>query len=163
TTRLLPNLRAAGKPGRAARVVMVSGAARNGRVHFDDVSLKGKFTTAGVVRQFCAANDLFTTELARRLADPDTRPLITIPGLKLGVVKTGIRRGFPTWMRVLVPLVLDPLLGLTAKEAAEAVLGLVGGPDFEGMSGERFIKIRKFRRIPPVPAQAAPDDGPRLW
>src|SRR5262249_15116869 len=84
TTRLLPNLRAAGRPGRAARVVMVSGAARNGRVHFDDVSLKGKFTTAGAVRQFCAANDLFTTELARRLAGPDTRPRITITCLKLG-------------------------------------------------------------------------------
>src|SRR5262249_15039529 len=55
TTRLLPNLREAAKPGRAARVVMVSGAARDGRVNFDDVSLKGKFTTAGAVRQFCAA------------------------------------------------------------------------------------------------------------
>jgi NAD(P)-dependent dehydrogenase (short-subunit alcohol dehydrogenase family) len=162
TTRLLPNLQAAGKPGCAARIVMVSGAARSGRVHFDDVNLTSKFTTVGVVRQFCAANDLFTMELARRLADPDTRPPVTISCLKLGVVKTGIRRGFPGWMKVLVPLVMDPLLGQTAEEAAQDVLGLVSGPEFEGISGGLFLKIRKFKRIL-IRADADRNDGARLW
>jgi NAD(P)-dependent dehydrogenase (short-subunit alcohol dehydrogenase family) len=162
TTRLLPNLQAAGKPGRAARVVMVSGAARHGRVHFDDVNLSGTFTTVGAVRQFCAANDLFTIELARRLADPNIGSRVTVSCLKLGVVKTGIRRGFPGWMKVLVPLVMDPLFGQTAQQAAQGVLGLVWGPEFEGMSGALFLQIRKFKRIF-TRADADPHDGARLW
>src|SRR5215471_14090957 len=55
TNQLLPAMRAAGAPGRAARIVVVSGAARGGRVDFEDVNLTRRFTTIRAVRQFCAA------------------------------------------------------------------------------------------------------------
>ena len=34
TCRLLPTLRAAGQPGQAARILLIGGAARNGKIHF---------------------------------------------------------------------------------------------------------------------------------
>jgi hypothetical protein len=58
--------------------------------------------------------------------------------------------------------VMDPLLGQTAEEAAQDVLGLVSGPEFEGISGGLFLKIRKFKRIL-IRADADRNDGARLW
>jgi NAD(P)-dependent dehydrogenase (short-subunit alcohol dehydrogenase family) len=45
TGRLLALLEAAGRPGEAARIMIVSGAAQNGTIHFDDVNLTTNFTT----------------------------------------------------------------------------------------------------------------------
>jgi NAD(P)-dependent dehydrogenase (short-subunit alcohol dehydrogenase family) len=159
TNQLLPALRAAGAPGRAARIVVVSGASRGGKVDLDDVNLTRRFTTFRAVRQFCAANDLFTAELARRLTTPHTRPRVTITCLKLGVVKTNIRREFPRWMKLLVPLVMDPLLGQTPDDAADAVLQLLIADEFEGQTGELFLKIRRLQRT----ARRDGRDQDRLW
>src|SRR6266852_7543504 len=125
TERLLPLLEAVGQPDKAARIMIVSGAAQNGTIHFDDVNLTANFTTLRAVWQFCAANDVFTIELARRLAGSLTAPSVTVSCLKLGVVKTNIRRDFPRWMRLLVPIVVDPLLGQTPAQAAEPALELL--------------------------------------
>jgi hypothetical protein len=43
------------------------------------------------------------------------------------VVKTNIRKEFPRWMKWLVPLLMDPLLGQTPQEAAGAALKLLQG------------------------------------
>ena len=85
TGRLLPLLEAAGHPGKTARIVIVSGAAQNGAIHFDAVNLTANFTTLRAVWQFCQANDVFTVELARRLAIDEGDPRVTITSLKLGV------------------------------------------------------------------------------
>lgn len=110
TERLLPLLGGAGRPGEAARIVIVSGAAQNGTIHFDDVNLMMNFATLRAVWQFCQANDVFTVELARRLAAAEMASRVTITCLKLGVVKTNIRREFPRWMRWLVEWIIDPVL-----------------------------------------------------
>ena len=68
TQNLLPALKAAGQPGRASRVVVIGGAAQNGKIYFDDVNLTRNFGMLRVVSQFCQANDVFTVELSRRLA-----------------------------------------------------------------------------------------------
>ena len=161
TGRLLPLLEAAGQPGEAARIVLVSGAAQNGAIHFDDVNLTRNFTTLRAVWQFCQANDVFTVELARRLRVD--APCVTITSLKLGVVKTNIRRGFPRWMKWLVPLVFDPLLGQTAQEAGESALRLLLAEDLEGVTGALFSKIWKLKQVVPAARVRDPEEGRRLW
>lgn len=163
TERLLPLLEAAGQPGKAARIMIVSGAAQNGTIHFDDVNLTANFTTLRAVWQFCQANDVFTVELARRLAETDGDPRVTITSLKLGVVKTNIRREFPRWMQWLVPLVFDPLLGQTPQEAAESALRLLLAEDLEGATGVLFSKIKTLKQVIPTARVRDPEDGRRLW
>lgn len=48
--------------------MIVGGAARNGKIYFGDTNLTKNFATLRAVLQFCQANDVFTSELARRLA-----------------------------------------------------------------------------------------------
>ena len=163
TERLLPLLEAAGQPGKAARIMIVSGAAQNGTIHFDDVNLTANFTTLRAVWQFCQANDVFTVELARRLAETDGDPRVTITSLKLGVVKTNIRREFPRWMQWLVPLVFDPLLGQAPQEAAESALRLLLAEDLEGATGVLFSKIKTLKQVIPTARVRDPEDGRRLW
>jgi len=162
TQKLLPVLKAAGQPTQAARIVIISGAARNGKIHFEDVSLTSNFSTPRMVSQSCQANDVFTAELARRLALNGAQGQITVTCLKIGVVKTNIRREFPLWMKWLVPLLMDPLLAQTAQEAAEPALRLLLSQEFEGVTGALFLKIRKFKRIA-LGAVEDPQTGNRLW
>src|SRR5882724_6271956 len=162
TERLLPPL-AAGRPGKAARVVIVGGAARGGKIHFEDVNFTRRFGTVRAVRQFCEANDVFTVELARRLAATGAGGRVTVTSLKLGVVRTNIRREFPRWMRWLVPLALDPLIGQTPSEAAASALRLLLDDDLEGVTGALFLKLRNLRRIAPGPRTSDPLQGQKLW
>ena len=160
---LLALLRAGARPEQAARVLLISGAAQAGRVYFDDVNLTSNFSTLRVVLQSCRANDLFTLEQARRLASEALSPYIVISCLKLGVIKTNIRGELPWWMKLLVPLVFDPLLGQTPSQAAEAALRLLLADEFERTTGALFSKIRTFRRL--ATDARAPDcaDARRLW
>jgi NAD(P)-dependent dehydrogenase (short-subunit alcohol dehydrogenase family) len=160
---LLSNLAAAGKPDEAARVVVVSGAAQQGKIDFGDVNLTSNCATLRAVLQFCHANDVFTIECARRLGEAWLAQRVTVTCLKIGVAKTNIRRAFPWWMKSLVPLLLDPLLGQSREEAAEAALRLLLAPEFEGLSGVLFSKIRKFEQVRPTSRAIAPDEGRRLW
>jgi len=163
TQRLLPALKVAGQPGHTARVVMISGAARNGTIHFDDVNLAKHFSILRVVSQFCAANDVFTVELSRRMALCSEELRVTITCLKIGVVKTNIRRDFPMWMKWLVPLLADPLLGQTPCEAASAALRLLLSDEFEGVTGALFLKIKKFKRLPAPSNEQHSETGSQLW
>src|SRR5512147_1895066 len=43
TGRLLPLLQAAGAPGAAARIAVISGAAMNGTIHYEDINLTRNF------------------------------------------------------------------------------------------------------------------------
>lgn len=58
-------------------------------------------------RQFCEANDEFVLEQARRIAGALPPSHVTVTTLKVAVVNTEIRRQFPLWMKLVVPL-LDP-------------------------------------------------------
>ena len=162
TRRLLPVLESSGRPGEAARVVIVGGGAQGGRIH-PDVNLSANFTTLRAVWQFQHANDLFTVELARRLAADDGSVRVTITCLKLGPVKTNIRREFPWWMKWLVLMVLDPLLTQTPQEAAGLALRLLTAEEFEGVTGALFSKVRTFKRVEPDARVLDSGEGRRLW
>src|SRR5262249_55866212 len=88
TEGLLPALERAGRPGFASRIVFLGGAARSGKIYFDDVNLTTNFKLWRFVGQFCRANDVFTVELARRLGSNEAIPRVTVSCLKIGVVKT---------------------------------------------------------------------------
>jgi NAD(P)-dependent dehydrogenase (short-subunit alcohol dehydrogenase family) len=164
TRKLLPLMKAVGEPGTAARIVVISGAATTGKIYFDDINLISKFGLLRMVEQSCRANDVFTVEQARRLASGYARR-VTITCLKMGVVKTNIRNrpDFPRWMKILVPLIMDPLLGQTAEQAAESALKLLLSRAYEGVTGALFLKIREFKQIEPLADIADPKIGLRLW
>jgi len=164
TQELLPVMKATGQPNDAARIVIISGAARNGTIYFDDVNLTSKFGLLRMIGQSCRANDEFTVEQARRLS-ANNEDRVTIACLKMGVVKTNIRNGrdFPWWMKVLVPLVMDPLLGQTPEEAARSALKLLLGHEHEGVTGALFLKIKKFKQIMPDAGATEGQIGKRLW
>jgi NAD(P)-dependent dehydrogenase (short-subunit alcohol dehydrogenase family) len=159
---LLPLLQAGARPDQAARILLVSGTAQAGRIYFEDVNLTTNFSTVRVVLQSCRANDLFTFEQARRLASSDLPLRIAINCLKLGPVKTNIRRGFPWWMKLLVPLLLNPLLGQTPSQAADAALRLLDA-EFDGVTGALFSKMRSFKQLASNPGAADGADARRLW
>jgi NAD(P)-dependent dehydrogenase (short-subunit alcohol dehydrogenase family) len=162
TTRLLPQLEATSESGTKARILIISGAAQGGSIHFDDINLARRFSTLRMVMQCCRANDVFTREMAGRLSA--TIPVkVTINCLKIGVVKTNIRGEFPRWMKLLVPLLLDPLLGQTPEEAAAPALKLLLDGEFEGLNGGLFLKIKKFRQIKGHAGIPEQQTGPRLF
>ena len=160
--RLLPLLTASGHPNRRSRMVVISGAAQNGTIYFDDVSLAGRFGTVRAIRQCCQANDAFTVELADRLAQTgDSR--VTISCLKVGVVKTSIRRQFPTWMKLVVPLIMDPLFALSTHEVAAKGLRLLLDPEFEAVTGALFLFIRRFKALAVPQSIQDANTRRRLW
>src|SRR5262249_20396525 len=119
--------------------------------------------TLRAVGQVCRANDTFAIELARRLSAEEPKPRVTVTCLKIGVVKTSIRKEFPIWMKWLVPLVFDPLLRQTPSQATDPALQLLLSPEFEGVSGALFLKIKKFKRIEPGARVTDPERGRKLW
>jgi NAD(P)-dependent dehydrogenase (short-subunit alcohol dehydrogenase family) len=162
TRKLLPLLIRSGQPGATARIVLISGATTSGTVHFDDVNLTTNFGTLRAVGQFCQANDLLTVELARRLIADGERP-VTVNCLKMGVVKTNIRRNFPWWMKLLVPLLMDPFIGQTPREAASSALQLLLSEDYEEVTGSLFVKIRELRKVMLSTDALDRGDPQRLW
>jgi NAD(P)-dependent dehydrogenase (short-subunit alcohol dehydrogenase family) len=163
TEALLPNLAADGHADRAARILVISGAARRGTIRYEDVNLTGRFSIMRAVSQFCEANDVFVLELARRLTAAAPSPFVTVTVLKVGVVRTNIRTQFPTWMKLVVPLVFDPLLARPLDEIAASARRLLLGPEFEGVTGMMFRHIRRFRELRPGPRTGDPEQGRRLW
>ena len=164
TQQLLPLLTAAGEPDSAARIVIINGAAQSGKIDFDDVNLTSNFGLLRSVGQSCRANDVFTLEQSRRFASTDA-PRVTITCLKMGVVKTNIRKtpAFPWWMKLIVPLVMDPLIGLTSNEAAVPALKLLLSTEYEGISGALYLMIRKFKALSPSAGVIEPEIGRQLW
>jgi NAD(P)-dependent dehydrogenase (short-subunit alcohol dehydrogenase family) len=146
TTNLRPLLEAPDADARARGILLISGAA-DGKINYDDVNFSHGFGIVRVVRQFCRANDLLALSLSGDLKSAGDRAPVSVGCLKLGVVKTDIRRTFPTWMKFLVPLVFDPFLGQTATEAADAAMMVMDTVSVERKGGPLFTKIRRLRRL----------------
>ena len=151
--RLAERIGCAAAPG----ILIVNGAARNGKIHYDDLNLTHNFGTLRAVFQLCEANDVLVLELARRL------PGVTVLGLKVGVVRTNIRSQFPLWMKVIVPALVDPLLAVTPEQVAEAALHLLTSTAFAGASGELVQFIKRFKRVRPGSRTSDTGNGRRLW
>ncbi len=163
TGHLLSALRAAGQPGKSARIVVVSHPGFNGTIHYDDVNLTMNFSTISAFKQFHYANDVFVAELARRLIVPGEHPSVTISCLHPGPTKTNIGKEMPLWMKLMVRFVAHPLFSRTPEVPAAAALQLLLGDEFEGESGALFSTIGKFRRLTLSRNVQDPEEGRRLW
>jgi NAD(P)-dependent dehydrogenase (short-subunit alcohol dehydrogenase family) len=163
TRLLLPSLIAAGEQGAAARILTIGGAARNGAIRYDDINLARKFSTLRAVAQFCQANDVFVVEQARRLATAGLGSHVTITTLKVGAVRTNIRKQFPLWMKIAVPLLIDPFLTVRPDVIAMSAERLLLVPEFEGRSGAIFRQIKRMKAAPRGRRTHDPLEGQRLW
>jgi NAD(P)-dependent dehydrogenase (short-subunit alcohol dehydrogenase family) len=163
TVRLLSALRAAGRPGSAARIVVIAHPGFNGTIHYDDINLTANFSMIRAFKQFHYANDLFAAELARRLVVPSARPSVTISCLHPGPTKTNIDKEMPLWMRLMVRLLVHPLFSHAPSVPAASALKLLLADEFEGESGVLFSLIGKFRRVTPSRNLQDPEQGERLW
>jgi NAD(P)-dependent dehydrogenase (short-subunit alcohol dehydrogenase family) len=161
--RLLANLAAQGLADQAARILVISGAAQDGKIQYDDVNLTGRFGVLRAVSQFCEANDVFALELARRMTAAVPSQNVAVTVLKVGAVRTNIRSQFPAWMKLLVPLVIDPFLSQTPAQIAASARHLLLDPKFEGVSGALFRHIKQFRAVKAGPRTSDPAEGRRLW
>ena len=163
TETLLPCLVSGASTGDPARILVIGGAAQNGSIAFDDVNLGKRFNMLRVVSQFCEANDVFVIEQARHLSEAGLSQRVTITTLKVGAVRTNIRSQFPTWMKVLVPLFIDPLLSQSVEEIATSARRLLLGTEFEGVTGTMFRHIKRFKELQAGPRTGDPAQGRHLW
>ena len=162
TQRLFGLLQRSATTHVAARILVIGGAARNGRIHYHDINLTRNFGTLRAVSQLCESNDVFVIEQARRLAHETGDSRVTIMALKVGVVRTNIRHEFPLWMKLLVPLI-DPFLAQKPQRIADYALRLLLSQEFERTTGALFQLIRRFKRIEPSQRTRDPAEGRRLW
>jgi retinol dehydrogenase 12 len=163
TVRLLPALRVAGRPGKAARIVVIAHPGFDGTIHYDDINLTTSFSTIRAFKQFHYANDVFAAELARRLVVPSARPSVTISCLHPGPTKTNIDKEMPLWMKLVVRLLVHPLLSHAPSVPAAAALKLLLADEFEGESGVLFSLVGKLRRVTVSRNLQDPEQGERLW
>jgi NAD(P)-dependent dehydrogenase (short-subunit alcohol dehydrogenase family) len=161
TERLLANLAAEGLADQAARILVITGAAQDGKIQYDDVNLTGQFGVVRALSQFCEANDVFALELARRMTAAVPSQNVAVTVLKVGAVRTNIRAQFPAWMKLLVPLVIDPFLSQTPEQIAASARHLLLDSKFE--SGALFRHIKQFRALKAGPRTSDPAEGRRLW
>ena len=67
-------------------------------------------------------------------------------------------------MKVLVPLVMDPVLTQPADRIAASAERLLLDDEFEGISGALFLQIRRFRELKTLDSELRdPRVGRRLW
>ena len=161
--RLLAHRAAQGLADQTARILVISGAAQDGKIQYDDVNLTGRFGVLRAVSQFCEANDVFALELARRMTAAVPLQNVAVTVLKVGAVRTNIRSQFPAWMKLLVPLVIDPFLSQTPTQIAASARQLLLDPKFEGASGALFRHIKQFKVLKAGPRASDPAEGRRLW
>lgn len=161
TQALLPNLMAAGS-GPDAKILIIGGAVQNGKIHFENVNLAHRFNTLRVVSQFCQANDLFVMELARRIGAAASSRNVAVNELKVGVVRTAIRRQFPLWMKVVVPF-LDPFLAISPEEIARSAVRILLGSEFAQTSGSLYRQIRSFKKLGASARASSSGEQGRLW
>jgi len=150
TAALLPELEAAG-----GRVVTVSSnAAMGARLQLDDPNSERRYLgwTAYAWSKLC--NQLFTLELARRLAGSGVAAYAMHPGFV--ATSFGHTGG---WMGAGVR-VAQRLFGRSPERGADTLVWLVSDPTFAGASGGYYID----RRERPVASKARDETAQRrLW
>jgi NAD(P)-dependent dehydrogenase (short-subunit alcohol dehydrogenase family) len=146
------------KASAPARILNVSSDAhRNGRIDFEDLQSKRRYSSFPAYAKSKLENVLFTVELARRLAGTG----VTANALHPGFVRTNfggntVGGGIVTFLfRLLVKLI-----AITPERGAETPVYLATSPAVEGVTGQYFNKKKAVE-----PARQARDGetARRLW
>jgi NAD(P)-dependent dehydrogenase (short-subunit alcohol dehydrogenase family) len=156
TQHLWPALECAGP----AHILFVSGGARGGALPYEAIPDAPHYRLPTVVQQYCLANDLYALHLADEARRSGTA--IDVVCLKLGPVKTAIRRGFPGWLKLLATLVFDPLITQTPDEVGDAAATLLEDGSSSGRGSVLFTKIRKLRPLEATGGLANREERRRL-
>jgi NAD(P)-dependent dehydrogenase (short-subunit alcohol dehydrogenase family) len=146
------------KSSAPARIINVSSDAhRNGRIDFNDLQSKRRYSSFPAYAKSKLENVLFTVELARRLAGSG----VTVNALHPGFVRTNFGGntsggGIVTFLfRVFVKFV-----AISTERGAETAVYLAISPEVEGVTGQYFHKKKAVE-----PALQAKDMqiARRLW
>ncbi len=143
--------------GAPARIINVSSRihrlATNG-IDFDDLQLEKGYTGRTAYAQSKLALELFTRELAARLADKE----VTVNSIHPGAVISNLRADAGPFVQF-VFFVLRPTL-LTPEQSAEAVSLLATDPALESVTGKYFSKSEQVDPSGQAQDMAA---AKRLW
>jgi NAD(P)-dependent dehydrogenase (short-subunit alcohol dehydrogenase family) len=148
------------EPETPAHILFVSGGPRGGALPFNGIPNAPTYSLPSAVQQYCLANDLYALHLSDRARRSGAA--IDVACLKLGPVKTSLRREFPWWMKALVTLVFDPLISQTADEAAGSAVALLEDRAPADRASVLFTKVRKLQPLNPTGRLADPDERRRL-
>jgi NAD(P)-dependent dehydrogenase (short-subunit alcohol dehydrogenase family) len=153
TNILLPSLRAAAN----ARIVSTaSDAHRAGKVDFDDLQSKKRYSSFGVYGTSKLENILFTRELARRLEGT----AVTANCLHPGFVGTrfGLNNAKNAFLRTIARVAMS--FGIKPEEGAKTIIYLASSPDVEGKTGGYYYRCAVAA---PTSGAQSDDDAKRLW
>ena len=153
TNILLPNLKAAGN----ARIVSTaSDAHRSGRINFDDLQSKTRYSSFGVYGTSKLENILFTRELAHRLGGTS----VTANCLHPGFVGTrfGQNNAKSGFMKTIARIAMS--FGIKPEEGAKTIIYLASSPEVEGKTGGYYYKCALSA---PIAAAQSDADARRLW
>ncbi|MFP4289843.1 MAG: SDR family oxidoreductase [Bacteroidales bacterium] len=135
-----------------ARIVNVSSEAhRQGKMNFEDLEYKEKFSGFGSYAQSKLANILFTKNLSRKLKGTG----VTVNCLHPGVVSTNLFNKMPD-----ILLSIFKLFMISPEKGAQTSIYLATSPDVEGVSGEYFAKSKKKK---PASQALRQDTADKLW
>lgn len=135
-----------------ARIVNVSSEAhRQGKINFEDLEYKKKFSGLGSYAQSKLANILFTKKLSQKLKGTG----VTVNCLHPGVVSTNLFNKMPD---ILVSIF--KLFMISPEKGAQTSIYLALSPEVEGISGEYFVKSKKKK---PAPQALRQDTADKLW
>ncbi|WP_413310294.1 SDR family oxidoreductase [Bacillus sp. 1P10SD] len=139
-TNLLLDLLKASAP---ARIVNVSSSAQSmGKIEFDDLDGRKKYSGIKAYNQSKLANVLFTYELERLLQG--TR--VTVNCLHPGVVRTNFGNTESLFFKVFGTL-MKPFM-LPPDKGAETSVFLASSPEVDGISGKYFVKKKPVNSNP---------------
>jgi NAD(P)-dependent dehydrogenase (short-subunit alcohol dehydrogenase family) len=152
TNLLVPRL-IASAPARV--VVVASEAHRRAALDFSDLMNEGVSGYWPAYERSKLANLLFARELARRLAGSG----VTVNALHPGVVASGLFRGAPAPLRVLLAT-LGRVALLSPRQGARGSVELALAEDLSAASGGYY---RRGRRVAPSLAAQSDADARTLW
>jgi NAD(P)-dependent dehydrogenase (short-subunit alcohol dehydrogenase family) len=140
------------KAGAPARIVNAASRTGGYKIDFEDLMLKKKYSAIPAASQSKLALVMFTLELAQHLEGTG----VTVNALHPGLVKSGIVKELPLFMRTMLNLV-----STTPKKGARTAIYLATSPDVEGVSGQFYGAKQKPMKL----AEQANDPAlrRRLW
>ncbi|MCB9284578.1 MAG: SDR family NAD(P)-dependent oxidoreductase [Lewinellaceae bacterium] len=148
-----------------SRVVSLSSIAhKNGKIRFEDLQSRKKYSAMGAYSQSKLACLLFAYEMQRRLEKKGSSTLSV--AAHPGVSNTDLPRHYPKWTKIIEPLIV-PIFTHSPKQAAEptlyAALGQdVNGGDYFGPDGWNEMK-GQATKVNSTPLSKDPEVARRLW